>query len=426
MRHSSIEWRNGVNLLENTRLAFVSLIANKLRAALTMLGIIIGVAAVITLVSVGQGVEDVVISEFEGLGNNLLFVIPGRPDANATFGGASARGVDLTNNDVAALADPVNVPDLVRVAPTYGRPAIITRGGEEARTTVTGTTPDYTGVRNFNPVLGDFFTDQDVTSAARVAVIGQTVYEKLFPDGELPVGETIRINNVNFRVIGLMEEKGGSGFNDQDDVILVPLNTAQRRLFPARRPDGKFRVDQILAQLSSEDRQDTAIADMSIALRQSRGIEFRDEDDFTILSQAEVVGALSQITGVLTIFLGVIAGISLLVGGIGIMNIMLVSVTERTREIGLRKAVGAKRRDILWQFLIEAVILASLGGVIGLILGAAGAVLIGSLSDTLQPQVAWNSVVLAILFSAAVGLFFGIYPARRAAGLNPIDALRYE
>jgi putative ABC transport system permease protein len=181
-----------------------------------------------------------------------------------------------------------------------------------------------------------------------------------------------------------------------------------------------------MAQVISEDRQDAAITEMTLALRQSRGIAFRDEDDFTILSQAELIGALSQITGVLTIFLGVIAGISLLVGGIGIMNIMLVSVTERTREIGLRKAVGAKRGDILWQFLTEAVILAGIGGVIGLLLGAMGAFAISSLSDTLDVSVAWNSVVLAIVFSAAVGLFFGIYPARRAAALNPIDALRYE
>jgi putative ABC transport system permease protein len=413
-----------VNFTQNIRLAFSSLLANKLRAALTMLGIIIGVAAVITLVSVGEGVQEVVVSEFEGLGNNLLFVIPGQPDANE-FTGNVVRD-SLTNDDYLALADPQNAPDLLRVAPIYGRPAIVTRGGEEARTTVTGTTPDYTGVRDFAPVLGDFFTDQDVIGAARVAVLGQRVYELLFPDGESPIGETIRINNVNFRVIGLMEEKGGSGFNDQDDVVLIPLNTAQRRLFPARRPDGAYRVDQILAQVISEDRQDAAIAEMGLTLRQSRGITFRDEDDFTILSQAEVVGALGQITGVLTIFLGVIAGISLLVGGIGIMNIMLVSVTERTREIGLRKAVGAKRRDILWQFLVEAITLASLGGLLGLLLGAAGAYLISGLSDTLDARVAWNSVVLAILFSAGVGLFFGIYPATRAAGLNPIDALRYE
>ncbi|MBP8949297.1 MAG: ABC transporter permease [Candidatus Promineofilum sp.] len=413
-----------MNLSQNVRLAFASLVANKLRALLTMLGIIIGVAAVITLVSVGEGVQEVVVAEFEGLGNNLLFVVPGAPDANE-FTGDIVRA-ELTNDDYLALADPALVPDLLRVAPTYGRPAIVTRGGEEARTTVTGTTPDYTGVRDFYPVAGDFFTEHDVSGAARVAVLGQSVYEQLFPDGRQPVGETIRINNVNFRVIGLMEEKGGSGFNDQDDVVLIPLNTAQRRLFPARRADGEYRVDQILAQVVSDERQDAAIVEMQLALRGSRGIAFRDEDDFTILSQAELIGALSQITNVLTIFLGIIAGISLLVGGIGIMNIMLVSVTERTREIGLRKAVGAKRRDILWQFLTEAIILAGLGGLIGLLLGAGGAWLISRLSDTLDARLAWNSVALAIVFSAAVGLFFGIYPATRAARLNPIDALRYE
>ncbi|MCW5863902.1 MAG: ABC transporter permease [Anaerolineae bacterium] len=413
-----------MNLALNTRLALGSLLANKLRAVLTMLGIIIGVAAVITLISVGEGVQDVVVSEFQGLGNNLLFVVPGSPDANE-FTGDLVRA-ELTNDDYLALANPSAVPDLVRVAPTYGRPAVVTRGGEEARTTVTGTTPDYTDVRDFYPIEGDFFTEQDVTTAARVAVLGQSVYEQLFPDGTPPVGETIRINNVNFRVIGLMEEKGGSGFNDQDDVVLIPLNTAQRRLFPARRADGEYRVDQILAQVASEERQDAAIVEMGLALRESRGIAYRDEEDFTILSQSDVIGALSQITNVLTLFLGLIAGISLLVGGIGIMNIMLVSVTERTREIGLRKAVGAKRRDILWQFLTEAIILASLGGLIGLALGAGGAWLISRFSDLLDARLAWNSVALAILFSAAVGLFFGIYPATRAARLNPIDALRYE
>jgi len=412
-----------MNLLENLRLAFGSLLANKLRAFLTMLGIIIGVAAVITLVSVGQGVQDVVVSEFQGLGHNLLFVMPGRPQAGQFM---SVRRAELTNNDYQAVADPFNVPDVVRVAPIYGRSAVVSRGAQETRVTITGTTPDYTDIREFYPIEGDFFTDQDVTTAARVAVLGQTVYEKLFPDGDPPVGQTIRINNVNFRVVGLLNKKGGSGFNDQDDIVLVPLNTAQRRLFPARRADGKYRIDQIFAQTINEDRQDAAITEMALALRQSRNIGFRGEDDFVILSQAEVVGALSQITGVLTTFLGVIAGISLLVGGIGIMNIMLVSVTERTREIGLRKAVGAKRRDILWQFLTEAVILSSIGGIIGLGLGVAGMLIISSFSDTLTPKIAWDYVVLAIAFSAAIGLFFGIYPASRAAALNPIDALRYE
>jgi putative ABC transport system permease protein len=414
-----------MNFRESFRLAFVGLAVNKLRSLLTMLGIIIGVAAVIALVSVGRGVEAVVAAEFQGLGNNLLFVFPGQIEpGNPRPRRAGGRG--LTLNDAEALADPFRVPDVVGVAPTYDRPAIVTRGREEARTTISGTNPQFPLVRNFRPVLGNFFNEQDMAGGARVAVLGQTVYEALFPNGELPIGESIQINNVNFRVIGLLEEKGGSGFNDQDDLIVIPLSTAQQRLFPARRADGKLRVDLIFAQVIDEDRQEAAIAEMALVLREQHNISFRDEDDFTILSQSELLGAFGQITDVLTIFLGVIAGISLLVGGIGIMNIMLVSVTERTREIGLRKAVGAKQQDILSQFLVEAIVLASLGGIIGLALGALGSILIGNLSPILDPLLAWDSVILAILFSAAVGLFFGLYPATRAAALNPIDALRYE
>ncbi|MEZ4593454.1 MAG: ABC transporter permease [Chloroflexota bacterium] len=414
-----------MNLLESIRLALVGLTANKLRAFLTMLGIIIGVAAVITLISVGRGVEAVVIDEFQGLGNNLLFVFPGDQDPTDPRP-ARSGGAGLTLADAEALADPFRVPDLLGVVPSYDRPAIVSRGGEDARTTISGTNTQFPLVRNFYPALGDFFTEQDLASGSRVAVIGQTVYEELFELGEFPIGEDIRINNVNFRIIGLLEEKGGSGFNDQDNVVLVPITTAQQRLFPARRADGELRVDVIYAQVISEDRQDAAIIQMAAVLREQHNITFRDEDDFTILSQSELLGAFGQITNVLTIFLGVIAGISLLVGGIGIMNIMLVSVTERTREIGLRKAVGAKYRDILTQFLVEAVVIASVGGLIGLILGAIGAAVISNLSPLLDTAVDWNSVALAIGFSAGVGLFFGLYPATRAARLNPIDALRYE
>ncbi len=412
-----------MSLWENVRLAFRALQANKLRATLTMLGIIIGVAAVITLVSVGQGVQAFVVGEFQGLGNNLLFVFPGQFDQN---GPRRRGGQGLTDGDMEALADPLRVPDVVAVVPEYGRSATVTRGGYDARTQITGTTVGFPPIRNFYPAVGRFFDEQDIATNARVAVIGQTVYEKLFPDGEPPVGEAIRINNVNFQIIGLMEEKGGSGFNDQDNLILVPISTAQRRLFPARRADGQMAIDLLYAQVINENRQEAAIVQMELVLRETHGIAFDEEDDFTVISQAELVSAFSEVTNVLTIFLGVIAGISLLVGGIGIMNIMLVSLRERTREIGLRKAVGAKRRDILWQFLTEAMVLAVLGGLIGLILGAAGAFLIATYSETLQPTLAWDSVVLAIGFSALIGLFFGIYPATRAAALSPIDALRYE
>ena len=413
-----------MSLAENVRLALTALRANKLRAFLTMLGIIIGVAAVITLISVGQGVEVFVAEQFQGLGNNLLFVFPGelRPDGPPR----QRRGAGLTNDDVAALSDPLLTPDLLRVAPEYSRTAVVTHGRYEARTFISGTTADFPDIRNFYPVAGRFFDSQDDAGTARVAVLGQTVYEELFPNGEPPLGETIKINGSNFEVIGLMEEKGGSGFNDQDDLVLVPLSTAQRRLFPARRSDGKMRVDFIYAQVADEERQEAAIVQMELVLRDSHGLSFDEDNDFTVLSQAEVIRAFAQVTSVLTTFLAVIAGISLIVGGIGIMNIMLVSVTERTREIGLRKAVGAKQGDILMQFLTEAVTLGLAGGLIGLLLGIAGIVIIGSLSENLRTALAWESVVLAIGFSGAVGLFFGLYPARRAARLNPIDALRYE
>ncbi len=414
-----------MTLWQNIRLAFVGLATNKLRSLLTMLGIIIGVAAVVTLVSVGRGVEQFVTAEFQGLGNNLLFVFPGQlgPDQS---GPRRSGGTGLTNEDVAAIADTALVPDILAVVPEYGRSALVTYGRYESRTQITGTTPNYPEVRNFYPVSGNFFSDQDVTANARVAIIGQSVYEELFPNGDLPVGENIKINNINFRIIGVMEEKGGSGFNDQDDVILIPISTAQRRLFPARRADGKLRVDVIYAQLINEERQDSAIAQIELVLRDLHNIDFDEEDDFTVVSQEELVSAFGQITSVLTTFLGVIAGISLLVGGIGIMNIMLVSVTERTREIGLRKAVGARRQDILWQFLVEAIVLAMVGGVIGLLLGVSGAVAIANYSSELQPTVDWGAVVGAIAISATIGLLFGVYPAARAAGLSPIEALRYE
>lgn len=413
-----------MSLAENFQVALRALAANKLRTFLTMLGIVIGVAAVITLVSVGQGVESFVNEQFQGLGNNLLFVFPGElgPDSQPRRPGSFG----LTNEDTLALSDPLLLPDVLRVVPEYTRPGAISRGRYESRTTVTGTTTDYPDIRNFYPAGGNFFNEQDQQTGARVAVLGQTVYEELFPDGESPLGETIKINNVPFQIIGLMEEKGGSGFNDQDDLILIPLNTAQRRLFPARRADGKLRIDLIYLQLIDPERQNSTIAQIELVMRDTHQLAFDQENDFTVLSQSEVISAFDQVTNVLTIFLGVIAGISLLVGGIGIMNIMLVSVRERTREIGLRKAVGAKSRDILWQFLVEAVVLALAGGLIGLFLGIVGSQLIASFSENLKPSVAWESVWLAIAFSALVGLFFGIYPATRAARLNPIDALRYE
>jgi len=414
-----------MNLLESVRVALRALTANKLRSALTMLGIVIGVGAVITLMAAGQGVQVFVTEQFQGIGTNLLFVIPGTMDGGAGPPMAHSIPRPLTMADVEALADPFRLPDVARVAPELDRSATIVAGGQRTSSQVQGVTPEFVQVRNWYPVVGEFISRHDLDGRARVAVLGQTVVEDLFPDNPYPVGESVRINGVPFRVIGVMEEKGGT-FTDQDDVVFVPLTTAQTRLFSVRTASGEYRVSFILVEAVSEDRMDAAAEQIRAVLREQHNIAFEDDDDFTVLSQADLIQTFGQITGVLTVFLGAIAGISLLVGGIGIMNIMLVSVTERTREIGLRKAVGARRRDILWQFLIEAVTLAVVGGLIGIGLGAAGAQVVSALVDDFRSVITPGAVLLATTVSAVVGLASGLYPAWRASRLNPIEALRYE
>jgi len=413
-----------MNVAESMRVALRALAANKLRSILTMLGIVIGVAAVITLMAAGQGVQVYITEQFQGIGTNLLFIIPGTfegggpPDARR-----AAR--PLTMADVQALSDPFRVPDVIRLAPELDRSATVVARGRQTVTTVQGVTPDFALVRKWFPVVGEFISLQDLDGRARVAVLGQTVVKNLFPDNPYPVGETVRINDVPFQVAGVMEEKGGT-FADQDDVVFVPLTTAQARLFSARTTGGEYRVSFILAEAVSEDRMAAAAEQIRWVLRERHNIAFEDEDDFTVLSQADLIQTFGAITGVITTFLGAIAGISLLVGGIGIMNIMLVSVTERTREIGLRKAVGAKRRDILWQFLIEAVTLAVVGGLIGIAIGIVGAQLVSSLVEDFHSVITPGAVLLATTVSALVGLASGLYPAWRASRLNPIEALRYE
>lgn len=416
-----------MNLSESFRVAWSSLLANKLRSALTMLGIIIGIFAVIVLISIGRGLEAIVNEQFNAIGSNLLFVFPITPGERAVGGPPPTRGSrGLSNADVAALRDPFRAPNVAAVAPIVRRNRLVTYGREETETTVTGVTPEYEYVRNSPIVEGSFITEEHIVSESRVAVLGQTVVENLFQEYEDPIGQTIRIEGIPFRVVGILAEKGGGSFGDEDDVVLIPLSTAQRRVFQNRSRSGEYLVDIIFVEAVDETSMDAAALEITEILRDQHGIRFRDEDDFQVITQQEILSAAGQITGAVTIFLGVIAAISLLVGGIGIMNIMLVSVTERTREIGLRKAVGAKQRDILIQFLIESMLLAVTGGVIGIALGALGAAIAERLVQDLKTVVSLDTVALATLVSAAIGIFFGIYPAYRAARLNPIDALRYE
>jgi putative ABC transport system permease protein len=420
-----------MRITEAIRLALRALAANKLRSALTMLGIIIGVGAVITLLSVGQGVQTLVTEQLQSVGTNLLFVVPGNIGAGGQTQFRTAARSSLTMADAEAIADPFNAPSVARTAPELISSATVSFGKKDLRLSVSGVTPSYEIVRNSPVVQGNFLSESDIAGRSRVTVLGSRAAEKLFGPDVYPVGQTIKINAVPFKVVGVLAAKGGGGGfggGNQDEVVLVPMSTAHQRLFTARfrDPKGQPLVSVIYVQVVSEDRMPQATDEIGQLLRLRHNVKYQDEDDFTVINQKDLVAIFGQITGVLTIFLGAIAGISLLVGGIGIMNIMLVSVTERTREIGLRKAVGAKRRDILSQFLIESVIMSVIGGMIGIALGAGGAMLVSRLAEDLKAVVTLDSVALATGFSAAVGLFFGIYPATRASRLNPIEALRYE
>jgi putative ABC transport system permease protein len=419
-----------MNLLQSLSVALRALATNKLRSGLTMLGIIIGISAVITLVSVGQGVQTVVAEQMQGIGSNLIFIMPGELEASRTSVQSMLRSVNistLTYGDTLALADRRNAPDLAGVAPEFVASATVVFGNHNTQTSVSGITPSYPAVRSFYPTMGTFVNDEDMRSRARVAVLGQSVLQELFPPGVDPIGQMIKINRVPFRVVGVMEEKGVSTFSDDNDVVFVPLTTAQTRLFSGRDLSGDYTVSVIYGKAVDESRLEAARDQIVRLLRQRHGLIYStDKNDFTVLTQKDVGEVLQSLTAILTVFLGLIAAVSLLVGGIGIMNIMLVSVTERTREIGIRKAVGAKRRDILMQFLIEAVVLSLLGGLVGITIGVSGTVGVSSTVEDLTLHLSLSTILMATGFSMAVGLFFGIYPAVRASRLNPIDALRYE
>ena len=413
--------------LESIHIAMRALSANKLRAALTMLGIIIGVAAVIALMSVGAGVQEYITGQFVGLGTNLLFVFPGSSQEPGSLAvGFSGTASTLTEGDGRALADPQRAPDILNVSPVIRQRSQVVAGRQNTLTTVRGVTPNYEFVRDYRETVGTFIREVDVIERARVVLVGPAVADKLFPNGEYPIGRMIRIAGTAFRVIGLLEKKGGSGFGYEDDMVMIPLTTAQERLSQSPTRRGEHVISVIVVQAVSQERMNAAAEQTTEILRERHKIAFRDEDDFTVFNQTDILNVFGQITGVITAFLGATAGISLVVGGIGIMNIMLVSVTERTREIGLRKAVGAKRRDIRLQFLVEAVVLSVTGGLIGIAVGAAGALAISRLVEGFRAVVSPDAILLATGFSAAVGLFFGLYPAWRAGNLSPIDALRYE
>jgi putative ABC transport system permease protein len=405
--------------LDSMRVALRGVLANRMRSALTMLGILIGTAAVILLVGVGQGISDKVQDQIRSLGTNSIYVIPERNSRGQDRGGTSARRIRLTERDVEALSDPVRASALTAVTPSYSASGTVTwEGTTYSLSSFLGAEPVFAQVRNATVIHGRWLDDEDVRTRAKVAVVGQTVVDKLFGKGVDPVGQQVEFNNIRFRIIGVLEPKGSNGFQDQDDVMVAPITTVRENIV------GNVDSYNLIAiQAASRDALPEAMHQVNSILRRSHGIRQNQPPDFVVFNAASLLAAGKAAARQFQLLLGVVAGISLLIGGIGVMNIMLVTVTERTREIGIRKALGAQRSDILSQFLAEAMLLAGLGGILGVAIGVGAGQYSGA---GLNPVISPTAVVLSFGVSIAIGVFFGIYPASRAARLTPMEALRYE
>ena len=417
------EFASGMSAWESARIAWRGLTSNKMRTGLTMLGIVIGVAAVIAMVSMGQGAAGAVAAKINSLGTNLLMVMPGNDRLRMGPPGAGGAGATttLTLEDAKVIQEHLR-ETIAGAAPQVRGSIQVKMGNQEANTQATGTTPAYETVNNAPLRAGRYFTEEEVKGRAKLAILGQTVIDNLTGDKTLnPVGETITVNKVPFTIIGVLNPKGSDGFQDQDDTLLIPVTTALRRVFNQKN------INMLSVEAATAKDMDLATEQIQGMLRQRHHLlpPFPQDDDFSIHSQASIMQTMQSVTGTLTALLAGVALVSLVVGGIGVMNIMLVSVTERTREIGLRKAVGATSGDILMQFLIEALVMALMGGGVGILVGVGFSTWV-AIALGWQPSVQPGVILLACLVSGGIGVVFGLYPAAKAARQSPIEALRYE